>query len=316
VTPPFSPPVTHSGATRWLRLALVALLASWTLGLFSAGRPGVAPSSAYAATAPARAAAAAPAPSSARDDPAAIRRRMVAVLLDETNRERAERHLPDLTLSAELTAAAQAHAEDMLARGYFSHENPEGESSAERVFRIAPRAIVLSVRENILKTQGHEDDAPHVRAIDIIAGWMGSSGHRQNLLAEDVAQAGFGVVSRMEKGRLVEWSVQVLGRIAGNWSEPPRAVRVPERLRARLTVPVEFFLEDTAHPKRRYKDPYDAARSWVGGLPLVVVPGRGTSLVELPRLDPGRYRLLGRLAHDDGYQTLREIRILGAFEQG
>lgn len=246
---------------------------------------------------------------------------MVRTLLEETNRERAAHRQGPLTLSPDLSAAAQKHAEDMLARAYFSHESPEGESSAQRVGRIAPRVIVLAVRENILKSEGEEGDAPHVRAVEIIEGWMDSPGHRRNLLADDVSEVGFGVASKTVKGRLIEYSVQVLGRVVGAWSEAPgRALRVPERLRARLRVPVEFFLEDTAHPSRRYKDPGDASFFWLGGVPLVVVgrrdggagvAGSGESVVELPRLEPGRYRLLGRLTRTDGYQAIRELRIVG-----
>src|SRR5262245_36615023 len=77
-----------------------------------ASRPSPAPGSPQASPAPiARPVA---------EDAAAVRRRMVAVLVDETNRERAKRRLPELALSRELGAAAQAHAEDMLARGYFA----------------------------------------------------------------------------------------------------------------------------------------------------------------------------------------------------
>lgn len=240
---------------------------------------------------------------------------MVAVLFDETNRARSENGLRPLALSAELSAAAQAHAEDMLARGYFAHESPEGESTQERVARLAPRAIVLSVRENILRTEGHEDDTPQVRAVDFIDGWMDSTGHRRNLLADDIAEVGFGVASSLEKGRLTEYAVQVLGRVVGSWTRTPAStLHSPDRLRARLTVPVDFFLEDSAHPARRYKDPADGALSWVGGVRLLVVTDGQGSVVELPRVDPGRYRLLGRLARDDGYQALREIRVLGPFE--
>jgi len=253
-----------------------------------------------------------PSGSAPRDgDAAAVRRGMVAVLLDETNRARASARRSGLTLSRDLCVAAQAHAEDMLARGYFSHDSPEGESSAQRVERLAPRAIVLSVRENIQKSEGHEDDAPYVRASEIVDGWMDSPGHRRNLLADDVTEVGFGVASRMVKGRLVEVAVQVLGRIVGTWAEPPaRTLRPPERLRARLSVRVDFFLEDTAHPHRRYKDPANASISWVGGVPLVVVADGGASIVEVPRVDPGRYRLLGRLTREDGYQAIRDIRVV------
>jgi len=235
---------------------------------------------------------------------------MIAVMLDETNRERASSRRRALALSEELSAAAQAHAEDMLARSYFAHESPEGETSAGRVARLAPRAIVLSVRENILRTEGQEDDADHVRAAMTIDGWMGSPGHRRNLLADDVTEVGFGVASRLDRGRLSEYSVQVLGRVVGAWTRvPPTPLRVPGGLRARLTVPVEFFLEDTAHPDRHYKDPADASYAWIGGVPLVVVPDTGGSVVQLPKLDPGRYRLLGRLERKEGYQALREIRV-------
>ena len=242
----------------------------------------------------------------------ALRRQMVAVMLDDTNRARSAKRKRPLSLSEDLSAAAQAHAEDMLARGYFSHDSPEGEAASGRVMRLAPRAIVLSVRENILSSQGHEDDAPHVRAALMIDGWMDSPGHRRNQLSEDVTDVGFGVASKLVRGRLHELSVQVLGRVVGSWTRvPPSPLRVPGRLRARLSVPVEFFLEDTAHPKRRYKDPEDATHLWIGGVPLVVLRDTGVSVLEVPKLDPGRYRLLGRLQRRDGYQAVREIRVVG-----
>ena len=314
-------PKLRPGPLAGAAAALLLAATSPRFGLIAAGGPGQAPSSRPATasrpgTPPATARSApAPIPRPVAEDAASVRRRMVAVLLDQTNRARVKNHLRPLALSAELSAAAQAHAEDMLTRGYFSHESPEGESTPERVTRLAPRAIVLSVRENILKTEGHEDDAPQVRAVDFIDGWMDSPGHRRNLLADDVADVGFGIASTVEKGRLTEYAVQVLGRVVGSWSRTPAsALRSPDRLRARLTVPVDFFLEDSGHPRRRYKDPADGARSWLGGVRLLVVTDAQGSVVELPRLDPGRYRLLGRLARDDGYQALREIRVLGPFE--
>jgi uncharacterized protein YkwD len=236
---------------------------------------------------------------------------MVAALVEATNREREAKHRPPLTLSINLSAAAQAHAEDMLARGYFAHESPEGEISTDRLARIAPRAIVLAVRENILKSEGEQDDAPAVRSVSVVDGWMGSPGHREKLLAEDVTHVGFGIASKMVKGRLTEVCVQVLGRLVGFWSAaPPGELHAPERLRARLDVPIDFFLEDTAHPERRYRDPNDASTSWKGGVPLLIVPDRGESIVKLPRVDSGRYRLLGRITPDDGYQAIREIRVV------
>src|SRR5690606_515550 len=47
-------------------------------------------------------------------------------LLEETNKQRANNGLTGLTINEQLNQAAQAKAEDMAARDYWSHNTPEG----------------------------------------------------------------------------------------------------------------------------------------------------------------------------------------------
>ena len=58
-----------------------------------------------------------------------------AGVLCELNAVRAANDLAPLQARASLAVAAERHARDMVARGYFAHENPEGEGPARRARR-------------------------------------------------------------------------------------------------------------------------------------------------------------------------------------
>jgi uncharacterized protein YkwD len=51
------------------------------------------------------------------------------------NRSRTGRGLSALRLSGQLTLAARAHSADMVARGYFGHDSPEGDTLTSRLQR-------------------------------------------------------------------------------------------------------------------------------------------------------------------------------------
>ena len=51
------------------------------------------------------------------------------------NRERTSRGLRALRLSGQLSAAARAHSADMVARGYFAHDSPAGDTLTTRLQR-------------------------------------------------------------------------------------------------------------------------------------------------------------------------------------
>ena len=112
--------------------------------------------------------------------------------LQLVNQSRVGQGLPELSLEAELNEAAQAHAEDMLARGYFAHVSPEGGTVMDR-YRAAGGSAERLVAENIAQC---ERCAPEREVIARLhRGWMESPGHRANILASGVARFGFAVAA-------------------------------------------------------------------------------------------------------------------------
>jgi len=103
-------------------------------------------------------------------------------VLSITNKYRAQNGLKALTLDGELCRVAQAKADDMAAKGYFSHQSPTYGSPAEmlKVFGVSYRYM----GENIAK--GYYD------AASVMDGWMNSSGHRANILNQNFTRLGVG----------------------------------------------------------------------------------------------------------------------------
>lgn len=118
-----------------------------------------------------------------------------AALLN-TFREREGRR--PVKLQPQLQAAAQAHADDMLAKGYFSHQSPSGGTLVDRV-RLQGYDY-CRIAENIGKGYTSLPAA--------MAGWENSPGHRANMLLKDVTE--FGLAQR-GTGANAYW-VMVLGQ--------------------------------------------------------------------------------------------------------
>lgn len=106
-------------------------------------------------------------------------------ILSLVNRERAANGLSALTLDAKLSAAAQAKAEDMYNKGYFSHTSPTYGSPFDMMksFGISYR----TAGENIAKGQ----KTPSA----VMSAWMNSEGHRKNILGSAYTKLGVGYVN-------------------------------------------------------------------------------------------------------------------------
>lgn len=102
------------------------------------------------------------------------------------NRVRAEHHRILLERRADLDRVARAHSADMAARGYLSHESPEGLDPVDRLERGGISGFKLA-GENA----GQTNRADPVR--EILEGWQLSPTHRTNLLAPAFNAAGAGV---------------------------------------------------------------------------------------------------------------------------
>ncbi|MFJ4468194.1 CAP domain-containing protein [Streptomyces sp. NPDC089424] len=99
-----------------------------------------------------------------------------------TNHERARAGLPQLTPDPALTRAAQAHSDDMVARGFYSHTAPDGSRPWDRA--AAAGSARRSIGENI--ACGQRSPA------EVVTGWMNSPGHRANILAPGFTHIGIG----------------------------------------------------------------------------------------------------------------------------
>lgn len=108
-----------------------------------------------------------------------------AGLLAGTNAARAGKNEPPLSIDAQLTSAAQAKANDMAARNYWSHNTPDGQ--APWTFIAATGYSYQAAGENL--AYGFSD------ASATITGWMNSQEHRANILNASYTQVGFGVTS-------------------------------------------------------------------------------------------------------------------------
>ncbi len=109
-------------------------------------------------------------------------------LLQLTNDERARAGASPLRPSPTLAQAARHHAEEMVRLGYLSHVSPTlGRVSVlDRVAMVG--GTMRAVGENLATVTATGLDLPE----RVIAGWMRSPGHRQNLLGPRWTHVGFG----------------------------------------------------------------------------------------------------------------------------
>ncbi|MEV4427891.1 sigma-70 family RNA polymerase sigma factor [Streptomyces sp. NPDC049602] len=99
------------------------------------------------------------------------------------NSERAKAGCGPLAEHPLLTKAAQGHSDDMAARDFFDHTNPDGDGPGERI--TAAGYTWSAYGENIAKGQ--------TTAAQVMESWMNSPGHRANILNCDFKEIGVGI---------------------------------------------------------------------------------------------------------------------------
>ena len=106
-------------------------------------------------------------------------------LLASTNVQRTNNGLSGLTLNSKLSQAAQAKANDMVARNYWSHNTPDGQEPW--VFISNAGYDYLAAGENLAYGFATSEDT--------VTGWMNSPGHRANILNSNYQEVGFGMAN-------------------------------------------------------------------------------------------------------------------------
>lgn len=103
-------------------------------------------------------------------------------VVELTNDLRRERGCDPLRIDAHLTAAAQAHSDDMATHDYFSHTGRRGSHAGDRI--TAAKYPWRAWAENI--AAGY--DTPDA----VVGAWMDSDGHRANILNCELRDIGVG----------------------------------------------------------------------------------------------------------------------------
>ncbi|MZF88891.1 CAP domain-containing protein [Streptomyces sp. SID5643] len=105
-----------------------------------------------------------------------------AQVLSLVNEERAKVGCSPVAANSALTGLAQSYSEDMAARGFFDHTDPDGRTPWDR----AEKAGISNLGgENIARGQAD--------AAAVMDAWMNSPGHRANILNCDFKTLGVGV---------------------------------------------------------------------------------------------------------------------------
>ncbi|GGU85844.1 hypothetical protein GCM10010498_50040 [Streptomyces cavourensis] len=103
-------------------------------------------------------------------------------MLALVNQERAKVGCSPLTTSTALTSLAQNFSQDMAARGFFDHTDPDGDTPWDRAAQAGVQGLGA---ENIARGQSD--------AQAVMDAWMNSEGHRANILNCDYKTIGIGI---------------------------------------------------------------------------------------------------------------------------
>ena len=100
------------------------------------------------------------------------------------NDERAKVGVAPLSNQSQLGNAARGHSQDMACNKFFSHTGSDGSSFTTRISRAG--YSYSAAAENI--AAGYGDPA------SVVAGWMGSQGHKENMLNPAYTEVGIGYI--------------------------------------------------------------------------------------------------------------------------
>lgn len=117
------------------------------------------------------------------------------------NEERAKEHLPPLALSSSLSIAATQKGTDMFAKNYWAHVSPTGVTPWDFIRNAGYEYIYAG--ENLAKNFNTSQD--------LVAAWMNSPTHRDNILKPEYKEIGLAVINGVLQGEQTTLVVQEFG---------------------------------------------------------------------------------------------------------
>lgn len=148
-------------------------------------------------------------------------------VITATNEKRTENKKHILQSNSLLTKAAQAKAEDMAAKGYFSHTSPDGKQFPEWIQEAG--YDYLYAGENLA--------VKFTTLSSLINGWMNSEFHRENILSDQYSETGIGIAEGKYNGKKTTFYVQI-------FAEPKISLENQEKYNLHLSASetVESFI--------------------------------------------------------------------------
>jgi uncharacterized protein YkwD len=135
-------------------------------------------------------------------------------IFELTNQARRAQGVTPLIRDDELRQVARAFSNDMLVRRFFDHTTPDGVDFAERITDQYPHRVFL-VGENIWDASGYNPANVQRTAKEIVDDWLGSPGHRENMLSPRFTHLGVGVSARRHT---IKATQEFVGKYKGfNW---------------------------------------------------------------------------------------------------
>jgi uncharacterized protein YkwD len=110
-----------------------------------------------------------------------------SIVLDLTNEARVQAGLPALSDDSRLGDLARSRSQDMGIRNYFAHTDPDGRDLFDFLAKLG--SAYSSAGENIAMNTA----APSQTGRTAFSGWMGSAGHKANILRPTFGRLGVGV---------------------------------------------------------------------------------------------------------------------------
>lgn len=104
------------------------------------------------------------------------------------NDERSKSGLQPLALDERLNKSATDKCNDMVTRNYWAHNAPDGTEPWGFITKYVDKTGYSGAGENL--AQGYHTNK------DLVAGWMDSPTHKQNILEASYINVGYGVCSR------------------------------------------------------------------------------------------------------------------------
>lgn len=124
-----------------------------------------------------------------------------AEVVEQTNQQRAKQNLPPLTVNDQLNQAALSKGQDMLQQQYWSHFAPDGKQPWD--FIKSSGYVYLTAGENLARDFSNTPD--------MVAAWMNSQTHRENILSPKFQEIGVAVIDGSLQGEETTLVVQMFG---------------------------------------------------------------------------------------------------------